>query len=216
MEINLTENSYIFQSAKRILNKELDKCYNLLKKNEEAWNEFMDLKLHDISYGVDISFKHNDATISFDDSAYSFYFDEFCKDNYEMFVEDCLQMYNVDFERLRDNVGRTSSFYLGKLHNNDSAKYLCALVESSNSLANLQCSVNIGQEDNGFYIVEEEDYDDIEQYMNDMLELAEVIYDELNDKMTNIINVYNHIHEFKENQVEYFKEWVKDSWLNNL
>ena len=38
MNIELTTNSYIFQSAKRLLQKELDKCFKLLKDNEEKWN----------------------------------------------------------------------------------------------------------------------------------------------------------------------------------
>ena len=43
MNINLTENSFIYQSAKRLLEKELDKCFKLLKETENVTDLVFDL-----------------------------------------------------------------------------------------------------------------------------------------------------------------------------
>lgn len=215
MNIELTTDSYIFQSAKRLLQKELDKCFKLLKDNEEKWNSYMDLKLHYAST-EDISFEHNGATISFDSKAQDDWFNFFCEDSYRSFLEVLKESKGIDFDELRDNVGRTSSFYLGELHNNEKDKYTCALTEASYefSMTNLE----FNEDENGIHFIDNDlnGYEDIEDAVNGMLALAETMYDDLKDKLDEIIYVYDYIKDFKNNQVEYFKEYVKDMWLNNL
>lgn len=221
MNIELTTNSYIFQSAKRLLQKELDKCFKLLKDNEEKWNDYMDLKLH-YACTEDISFEHNDATISFDSKAQDDWFNFFCEDSYNLFLEDIKESKGIDFDELRDNVGRTSSFYLGKLHNNEKDKYCRALSEASEDFSFYYINDNIAVEDeNGIHLISDENviinaYEDIEDAVNGMLALVETMYDDLKDKLDEIIYVYDYIKDFKDNQVEYFKEYVKETWLANL
>lgn len=212
MNINLTENSFAYQSAKRLLEKELDKCFKLLKETEEKWNNFMDLKLHDASYGVDLSFELNGAKVSFDN--YSEWFSDFCEISYDSLIEDCRQLLNTDFNELREEVGRTSSFYLGSLHNNDREyHYIVALAEASRTFTS--SDIEFKEDEKGIHIVED-DRDDIEDFVNSMLELVEDMYKELEEKITEIVSVYDYIHDFKENQVENFKEFVKENWIASL
>lgn len=221
MNINLTENSFIYQSAKRLLNRELERCTKLLKENEEAWNEYMDLKLHYAST-ENVDFEHNGATVTFSDKEQNDWFYRFCESEYDSFIGWCEED-GLDFNKLRDNVGRTSSFYLGKLHNREKDKYLVALCEAvdfNNSWLEFK-------EVDGVIKLDEEKTNknfegraedtlaefDIEQMVNDMLDLAETVYNDLNNKLEDIIKVYDYIKSFKENQVENFKNYVKEGWL---
>ena len=216
MNIELTTNSYIFQSTKRLLQKELDKCFKLLKDNEDKWNEYTDLKLHDISYGVECDFDLHGAHVSFTAETLDDMFNLFCENEYDAFIEWCKEN-NIDFDELRDNVGRTSSFYLGKLHNNYTDKYTVALAEASYefNVSNLE----FNEDENGIHFIDNDlsGYEgDIEDTVNGMLALVETMYDDLKDKLDDIIKVYNYITHFKKNQVENFKEYVKESWIANI
>lgn len=216
MNIELTTNSYIFQSAKRLLQKELDKCFKLLKDNEEKWNNYMDLKLHYAST-ENVDFEHYDAKITFDNEVQSRWFYTFCDDMYEQFLNDLMTVRGIDFKDLKDSLGRTSSFYLGKLHNNEKDKYCCALTEASYefNMTNLE----FNEDENGIHFIDSDlsGYEeDIEDAVNGMLALAETMYDDLKDKLDEIIYVYDYIKDFKDNQVEYFKDYVKETWLANL
>ena len=215
MNIELTTNSYIFQSAKRLLQKELDKCFKLLKDNEEKWNNYMDLKLHYAST-ENVDFEHYDAKITFDNEVQSRWFYTFCDDMYEQFLNDLMTVRGIDFKDLKDSLGRTSSFYLGKLHNNEKDKYCCALTEASYefNITNLK----FNEDENGIHFIDNDlsGYEDVEDAVNGMLALVETMYDDLKDKLDEIIYVYDYIKNFKDNQVEYFKDYVKDTWLANL
>lgn len=215
MNIELTTNSYIFQSAKRLLQKELDKCFKLLKDNEEKWNNYMDLKLHYAST-ENVDFEHYDAKITFDNEVQSRWFYTFCDDMYEQFLNDLMTVRGIDFKDLKDSLGRTSSFYLGKLHNNEEDKYCCALTEASYefNITNLE----FNEDENGIHFIDNDlsGYEDIEDAVNGMLALVETMYDDLKGNLDEIIYVYDYIKDFKDNQVEYFKDYVKETWLANL
>lgn len=218
MNIELTTNSYIFQSAKRLLQKELDKCFKLLKDNEEKWNCYMDLKLHYAST-ENVDFEHYDAKITFDNEVQSRWFYTFCDDMLEQFLNDLMTVKGIDFNELKDNIGRTSSFYLGKLHNTEKDKYCCALTEVSYEFATYYGDeLTFSENENGIYLTISDNIADerIEETVNDMLEMTEVIYSDLKNKLDEIIYVYDYIKDFKDNQVEYFKDYVKDTWLANL
>lgn len=218
MNIELTTNSYIFQSAKRLLQKELDKCFKLLKDNEEKWNNYMDLKLHYAST-ENVDFEHYDAKITFDNEVQSRWFYTFCDDMYEQFLNDLMTVKDIDFDELKDSLGRTSSFYLGKLHNNEKDKYCCALTEASYEFATYYGDeLTFSENENGIYLTISDDIADeeIEKTVGDMLGMTEVIYSDLKNKLDEIIYVYDYIKDFKDNQVEYFKDYVKETWLANL
>lgn len=214
MEINFTENSYMYQSAKRLLQKELDKCVQKLKETEEKWNEYMDLKLHYASI-TDPRIEGDGYTVEFDDEKCSEMFYEFCEQNYDCFLEDLKENFDIDFYDLRDNVGSTSSFYLGTMHNNYNDKYIVALAEACTCF-NLS-PLGFEQKDGKIIIAEslsKEYTEDLEDMTTQMLYLVEDMYDELCNYLKPIETVYDIIHDFKENQTESFKEWVKEGFEN--
>ena len=92
-------------------NEEVKKVVEYLKENEDMF-DMMDLKLHDASfYDYEKEFPlcyESDENNT--DGETNFYF--FCEDNYNMFVEDLKENFNIDFEKIRKQVGRTSKFYL--------------------------------------------------------------------------------------------------------
>lgn len=214
MEIQLTENSYIYQSAKRLLEQSFDNCMKKLKSTEKAWNEYIDLKLHDASW-TNVDFDFHGASVVFGDT--SLQFEAFCQIEYDTFIEWCNEK-GYDFDSLRDNIGRTSSFYLGKLHSNSGCHYLDALVEASSSL-NYDTRLVVDEIDGKFVV----NYDaslgnseDIEDLVNAMLSLVEDMEKELDDTLDAICSIYEYINDFKENQVENFKEFCKEDWLANV
>lgn len=210
-------NTTIFNETKRLLEKELNKCVALLKETEDKWNNYIDLKLHDISYGIDCDFEHNGAKIHFDENYLNSAFWEYCELEFKFFKEEWCAEENIDFDDLRDNVGRTSSFYLGKLHNNEKHKYTVALAEASQEF-NFSSLAFADKDDK---IIISTDFDDLseqekEDYTIEMLSLIDSIYEDLQQTLNDIVKVYDYIANFKKNQVENFKEYVKDSWINNI
>ncbi len=214
MEIQLTENSFIYQSAKRMLDRAFNNCMEKLKATEKMWNEPLDLKLHYASQ-TNVDFDLNGASVVFGDT--SLQFAMFCQIEYDAFTEWCHEK-GYDFETLRDNIGRTSSFYLGKLHGNSDCYYLDALVEASSSF--YYDNILVVNEIGGKFVV---NYDgslasaeDIEDLVNAMLYLVENMEKELDDTLNAIRDIYEYINDFKENQVENFKQFCKEEWLANV
>lgn len=213
MEIQLTENSFIYQSAKRLLDRAFDNCMKKLKKTEDIWNEYFDLKLH-YAYCANVDFELNGASVVFGDT--SLQFDEFCRYEYDAFIEWCNEK-GYDFNALRDNIGRTSKFYLGKLHSNSGCHYLDALAEASSSF-NYDTTLVVDEIDGKFVVNYDgslESAEDIEDLVNAMLSLVEDMEKELDDTLDTICEVYKYINDFKENQVENFKDFCKEEWLAN-
>lgn len=213
MEIQLTENSFIYQSAKRLLEKSLDNCMEKLKATEKMWNKPLDLKLHYASL-ANVDFELNGDSVVFGDT--SIQFAEFCQIEYDAFIEWC-NMNGHDFEALRDNIGRTSKFYLGRLHSNSDIHYFYALAEASSSF-NYDTTLVVNEIDGRFVVDYEESLEnaeDIEDLVNSMLDLVENMENELDDTLDTIRDVYEYINYFKENQVENFKEFCKEEWLAN-
>lgn len=214
MEINFTENSYMYQSAKRLLQKELDKCVQKMKDTEEKWNEDMDLKLH-YAFTTDPHIDGDGYTVEFDDEKCSDMFYQFCDESYDSFLEDLNYNFDIDFDDLRDNVGSTSSFYLGTMHNNYNDKYIVALAEACTCF-NVS-PLGFEQKDGKILFDEttsKEYTEDLEDMTTQMLYLVEDMYDELCNYLKPIETVYDIIHDFKENQTESFKEWVKEGFEN--
>lgn len=211
----MTQNDYIFQQAKRIFEEELKKCYDLLKENEEKWNEYMDLKLHEASF-CDISFEENGATVTFSPETQEQYFRDFCDTEYDAMLECLMDGFGIDFHELKDDVGRASKFYLGKLHNNEKDKYLVALAEAVEDI--YYTPIDIKETEDGIvtdFSSFDADHDFIEE-VDEMLSLCGCVYKELDRVMDDIKATYDYIHNFKKNQVETFKEFCKDGWIQSL
>jgi hypothetical protein len=205
----LNTNSYVFQSAKRLAEEALNRCFKKLKENEKKWNESLNLKLYDC-YGMN-EFETDFGKIVLNDEVASNAFYTFCESSYDMMVEDLKESYNINFADIADYIGRTSSFYIGKANNNEKDKYTVALARLSDTWNN-SCVEHLETE-NGFTIREDiflDSEDDIEQYINDMLDIAQNVEREFEEAFHKIEVVYDYITDFKEHQVEYFKDYVLD------
>lgn len=201
--------------AKRLLVRELDKCTALLKENEDKWNEPLDLKLHDIcTYGDSCDFDHNGAHIHFTEETLQDYFEMFCDMEYEFFLEWC-KTEGIDFRELRQSIGRTSKFYLGNMHNSMKDKYTIALAEVCDAF---NMSLFESADCDGKIVITDytEKENDVDIVISEALSLAECVYEDLKDNMDIIIKVYDYIKSFKDNQVENFKDFVRENWIANI
>lgn len=208
--MELTVNSYAFQSAKRLAEEALNRCFKKLKDNEEKWNESLNLKLYDCFGMNEIETDYGKIVLNEEFASNAFY--DFCGVSYDTMVEE-LKQDDILFNQIRDNVGHTSSFYIGKAHNDEKDKFSVALAELSGTWGNTL--VECLETENGFAIRDDvylDSEDDIEQYMNDMLDIAQNVEKEFEKSFHEIEVVYDYITDFKKNQVEYFKDYVL-SWL---
>lgn len=200
--------------AKRLLVRELDKCTALLKENEDKWNEPLDLKLHDIcTYGDSCDFDWCGAHIHFTEETLQEYFELFCNTEYEFFRDWC-ENEGIDFDELRQSIGRTSKFYLGNMHNNCIHKYTVALATACDAF---NMSMFDAADCDGKIVITDytEKENDVDVIVSEALSLAECVYEDLKNEMDDIIKVYDYIKSFKDNQVENFKNFVEENWLAN-
>ena len=212
----MNKNDYVYSKAVSLANKELKKVCDLLKSTESKWNEYIDLKLH-YAYCANVDFELNGATVTFDNENVNRLFETFCEEEFEYFTDWCKEN-DIDFKKLRDNVGRTSSFYLDTLHNNYKDKYLIAFNEIFDETFDDIYKLEIEEVEGELYLVdiEDDECDYIEDYVNEVLDFVDDIYDEVKRRIDKIEKVYDYIAEFKENQVENFKNFVRDYWTCNL
>ena len=205
-------------------NAEITRIHAWIMEHEDAF-QYMDLKLHDVSFwcgGKEMQEKYplcykNDEGKWGDDC----YFYMFCEDHYRMFVEDLKENFGIDFKDFYYQLGRTSSFYL---HNESIVQLyrheVCMGGTMDGIMNNLYGHNNwIWYNDNGT-INEEKTLSGYEDYMSSEEEILENIeneldfiineaYDELVKEMSDVLKVYEYIKNFKENQVEIFKEWLQ-------
>lgn len=207
--MELTVNSYAFQSAKRLAEEALNRCYKRLKDNEKKWNESLNLKLYDCFCMNEIETEYGKIVLNDDVASSAFY--TFCESSYDMMLEDLKENNNINFVDIADYIGRTSSFYIGKAHNDYKDKFTVALAELSDTWR--ETLVEHFETENGFTIRDDVDLngeDDTEQYMNDMLDIAQNVEREFEEAFHEIEVVYDYITSFKENQVENYTDYVKD------
>lgn len=202
----------IVKLAKELCEKEIERTKTLLKDNEEKWNEYMDLKLHDCAVIDDLEIEKKGVKVTVN-NVYETFFDTFCEVSYQQFLDDC-SMEGIVFNDLRDNVGRTSKFYLGNLH--DSTTYMGVLQEFSSVvvLSSLQFKYDNNTKT---YIIQFEDENNIsETEVEEMLLITKCVYSEIEDALADIITVYNFIKDFKDNQVEIYKDFIRNEVANRL
>lgn len=208
--MELTVNSYAFQSAKRLAEEALNRCFKRLKDNEEKWNESLNLKLYDC-YGMN-EFETDYGKIILNEDFASNAFYNFCVTSYDTMLEELRAGNDINFVDIADYIGRTSSFYIGKAHNNEKDKFSVALAMLSPTWNG--SDVIEEETEAGFKLsddISEGDYD-LEEYMNDMLDIVQNVEREFEEAFHEIEVVYDYITDFKKNQVEYFKDYVL-SWL---
>lgn len=186
-------------------NGELKRVLDFIEKNAGAFGS-MDLKLHQVSfydYRKDFPLCAGKEDLFYD----------FCELEYEAFIEWCKNE-GIDFDEMRNNIGRTSKFYL---HNfNDSnmdyvlyniiAEYGCWWYGDYFAIVN--------------GIIVNTDITDYKEETTEALEyLANELYNDFVNGCDDILIVYSYIKDFKDNQVDNFKlylEGVEDFLLAEL
>jgi len=206
----LTKDSYIYQTVKELLQKEIYACNKLLEDSREKWDEQLDLKLHYAST-ANIDFEHNGATVTFTDEAQTEWFYRFCDYSYDWFKEE-LKEEGIDFDTLREQVGHTSKFYLSDLHEYNKYADCCegyVLSGASETFKNSQIVLNYNLE------IEDCEDEEVEDSIADMLETLKYMREEVEETLKPIEFTYDLIKSFKDNQTENFRHYVKDAWIYN-
>lgn len=202
----------ILKNAIELANKEIQKTVDYLTVNDDAWNSYHDFKMHDAVFmdAEDFSFNHNGANISFDSEYIYNTFYEWCDYEMSIFNEYCSIEY-IDFDGLYNQLGRTSKFYLGRIHGRDLEDilaYCCeyyanSYIELSNGLVDIDESLKA--------------YDgDIDEFIADLLAITDTLYDDVVEYVSDIVKIFNYIKNLKENQCDAFKEYVHEDWLITL
>lgn len=182
-------------------NRELKKVIDFLKENKSAF-DYMDLKCHDVSYYCWKDME-KDFPLCYACAEDNDYFSWFCEAEYDCFIEWCKEN-NIDFNKMRCQLGRTSSFYLQDFTDTNIDYTLENLYEKVSNY----CGFAYVYIDGGNIL-----RDDFEEYKDETIEELEYIADEFyNDVISyckDILKVYDYINSFKENQVEIFKEYLE-------
>lgn len=179
-------------------NEEIAKVMNYINEHKDMF-DMMDLKLHDVSYYT-YSEMEKDFPLCYESGID--YFSYFCEDEYENFIEWCREN-DIDFDKMRHNVGRTSKFYLHNWHDTDIDFMMYNIINECGCW--YYCDyINLT---NGFITST-----DIETYENETLESLEYFANDLwNDfkkEIEDIEKVYDYISCFKKNQIDNFKGYL--------
>lgn len=197
------------------VNEEIKKAVDYLKEHEDAFKS-MNLKLYDANYyfmsdemkkDFPLAYKDNEGRDRWSD------FDYFCGESYNSFKEDLDLNLGIDFSEMQNYIGTTSSFYL---HDSNIVE-----LENRNRYEQIDYDGTICQvmdyyfnDEYGNYIyVKDEkviiDNDNLEECENELDYIINDLYNDVINYCKDIITVYEIIKNFKDNQVEYFKEYLE-------
>lgn len=213
MTETIFKNSTILNNAMLLADKEIQKVVDYLTMHGDAWNEFMDLKMHDANYmqADEFTFEYNNATITFNENYIQELFIRWCENEYDYFKDWC-EGNCIDLKSIQSYIGRTSMFYLGNLHgeNLEDILAICnddfadSYIELTNGKVDFTESMKNYDGDN---------YDD---FLADLLAITNNLYDDVVGYLNDIIKVYEYIKSVKDNQCEAFKNYVHEDWLSSV
>lgn len=207
----------VFETLYDRANAEVEKTFEWLGEHEDAF-QMMNLKLHDASYyewrGLEDDFPLVKKAI--DEGVYgreSSPFYEFCEYSYDCFTEWCAEK-NIDFHQMQRQVGRTSSFYL---HDEGNLVCLSRRDYSIDENDTLGCLVEqFGYSSDSIYLDgngrldKEGSMQNMEDAINNIEYLASgALLPEVQKHFADMIEVYEYIKDTKDNQVQYFKDWLE-------
>lgn len=206
-----------------LINKANEQCQSIRKFIEENSGMFddMNLKLHDANW-YEYDGMETDFPLCYSNRGYTYYsyFNQFCENEWIAFDDWCKDE-GINFNKMKHNIGRSSSFYL----------YEKELVQRDRNGINWSYTIgNIFDElgyQNYYQLVEfdnngnidkektfdyESDYYTREEWIEELRPALQYIIDEMYDdfmaEIEDVKNVYNYIKYVKENQVELFKEYL--------
>lgn len=208
-----------------IANAELQKTVDYLSLNEEAWNECIDFKTKDAYYSMaadDFTFELNGAKVSFDEEYIFESFNSWCSAEMDNFESYCKEN-GIEFNKLQDQIGRTSSFYIGHIHGECLDDILCeccnCFVESLITLNKYSIDKDKSlkaYKERADTVASYVSYDSTDDFVEDLLYLIQNVYKDVVSYMEDIIKVHTYIVHFKDTQQQSFKDFVQNCWLANI
>lgn len=201
-----SEKRTILKNKINQLNKEIKKIYKHIEENEDIFG-YMDLKLYDASYYIYSDMEKDYPDLKNDKINI---FNDFTELNFNMFIEDLKINYCIDFNNMIDSIGRSSSFYLYKdIGYID--KNMGVIEELSYKYYGIPLLFDYDYIYNDYFLEYNENMiNDYYDLIIDLNDLIEDIYIYFKKDIKDIKTVYNYIKDFKNNQIEYFKEFIKD------
>ena len=174
----------------------LKDIFSYIDENRDALTEYTDLKLHDASFYFYRDMQNDFPLCYADDdknSEYNYVY-RFCESSFDQFTED-LQNDKIDFHKTVDYIGHTSKFYCYAGH--DTAKNMI-----NDFLCDYCFTIENGRLSFSDCYGLAETINDLERFIKDALT-------DFKEKTADAIEIYNYIKDFKENQIEYFKEFLE-------
>ena len=195
----IMESSITIDNIKEVLISELK------DDRVECIGKLEDLKLHDVSYYIgeklgEVDGLSNEKYIEL----YSNIFDLFCEENYNMFEED-EKNYNIK----RVYLGHTSKFYIESNYH----KIIDSYYYPSNYREEYDLEEKKSMLLDEFLFNKLGIYEDcIEDYYSTKEDFIYMLneYEDFLDTIEEIYGGYEYIKDFKENQIDIFKDWYDD------
>ena len=203
-------------------NEQLRRIREYITEHEDMFDS-MDLKLHDASF-YEYRDMEKDFPLCFADNEGRYedsYFYRFCEATYDQFADWCAEE-KIDFNKMCHHIGRTSSFFLYDKEivqrENWHIRWDWTMYNCFNELgySNYYQLIEFNKEGN---VDEEEtlkfdeDYWTQEEWLDEIKPALQYIIDEMYDdfikEIEDIVKVYEYIKDTKDNQVEYFKEYLE-------
>lgn len=191
-----------------------------LQDNKNVWNEMRDLKLHDASYYSCTEMEKDFPLCYKNDSNDEYgYFYQFCEWMYEGFKEFCEEN-KIDFDSIKNQVGRTSKFYLTDLNYNSLEGVICNLYDNVwggyygyTSFEVFDFANEEFDKEFNVYIGEDSELDDI-AVQSELEYICTELYSDTVAYLHDVIMVAEYIDNAKKHQVEDFKYFLENEEQN--
>lgn len=207
------------QNKLNLANEQFTKVVNYINENIDMF-ESMNLKLYHAAC-LDLA-KYPLCKKYQQENDYDL-FQDFCNISYEMTIQDLKENFNINFHEMQNHIGRTSSFYLYDFY----ATYNRSLqidemiynFYNNNIQNNDFQNLTINSEDLKLEI-EFQEYDIENNYSYDEEDMEEIsialdyfiedFYNDFINHCKDIKIVYIEIKSFKDNQVQYFEDYLQN------
>ena len=203
-------------------NEQCERIKDYITENEGMFDS-MDLKLHDASF-YEYRDMEKDFPLCFADNEGRYedsYFYRFCEATYDQLTDWCAEE-KIDFNKMCHHIGRTSLFYLYDKEivqiENGRINWSWTMYNIFNELGYSNYYQLLEFDDDGNVDEEEsfkcnEDYYTREEWVEELkpalLYIVDEMYNDFMKEIEDVKKVYEYIKDTKDNQVEYFKEFLE-------
>lgn len=217
-----------YRKANRAIQEIIDYIYSI----EDVWNDEKDLKLYDVFFEQGNLLEETIAKRKYSENRQSIIdklnienlFYDFCEIRYNRF-KDYMDGNGIDYEKQKCYmfyIGHTSSFYLSSFR--DSFTYAGnrngeRIINISRMLESI-CGCYLNISDKKTYPICADPFSYQEQLDNDFDDLVYIIsgkaLNDIKDYFNDAMVIYFYITQFKENQKDYYREYLEDVCDNIL